>query len=287
VAVLLTALLLIPWVGALLAAGLLAVIGARYGEAVLGEDFGDDDGTPGPGPFPAWAPPPRQVAGAVAALAAVAPVVLRPAGLPPTPRWATAAILGAAAVLCWVVLPLAAMAVSRARLPGPAGVRAALAPALCHRLATPGALLVVPLGLAALEVATIAVAVLYSFFPLLTLDVLPRSETVAVLGGHPGIASGNIDPDELPLSVFGRIYAGGLLDGYTLVGAVPLSLANGLHWRDGAGYDFLNVFYWELWVNPVTYLAFRAVCTALGVTALLTLVELQARWLGRIAAADS
>lgn len=145
--------------------------------------------------------------------------------------------------------------------------------------------LVLALGLVAMEATLVGVAYGQDWFRYLVLDITPRSGAAAVLGGEPHI--GGLDFYEISDAQVFRIYAHGLRRGYALTWTIPASLLRGLATRPNAGYPFVNPIAWDTWVDPFSYLGFRAFCTVAAMTSLLSLVLVKARWINIIGSLEA
>jgi hypothetical protein len=81
----------------------------------------------------------------------------------------------------------------------------------------------------------------------------------------------------------GRFHRASLLRGYSLIGALPLSLGNRLTDPFDPSVPSVNCFAWGSIKEPTPYLLFRTVCAAIVIYAILTILEREARWHARIA----
>jgi hypothetical protein len=240
--------LAIPRVGPAAGFALLAAIASLYPGFV--RSSGPDGGTARPGPaWRAWMS--RGAWGLGLALGLTAPVLLRHVVMD-----------GYGRLLAWRGL-------------GVAAVRAVLAAIRRHPLATAAALLLIPIGLLALEVASAAAFIQQGWFGFLVLDLFPNPAS-----DHVAIRLENDteqDPNLTPLSFFWRVYVHGLGLGYTLLGALPASLPRG---------PALRVRPWFLLQSAWHYPAVRVLDSALILACVGLLLAIQARWLGLIASID-
>ena len=273
-AAVLTAALLVPTAGPWLGlVGLAVAFGRGYGGQVKA-------GALAPEP----SGPPLRVArvllAALAALALVAPLIVRNGGyaLPPDSPTRNAAWMAALALSGWAVMPIALLAAHAygGRSPG-----RALA-ALAHRpLATLAALLIVPAGLLAVEAVVAGLAWEQGQLPMLVGDLFPPPRFEQRIDGPYLIfdLDGTVIGTNVGASmdVLTPIYRKGLRRGFTLTGTIPVSLSMG---------SVLRQPLWMYRVPSWQYLTMRIVLTILIVWAVGVLVIIQARWLGVIAASD-
>jgi hypothetical protein len=276
-ALVVTGVLALPRVGGWLSLVSLGFAGAWYRGVLQGRSrlaLADEEAGEGPR-WRAWSQ--TWAVGLAVGLGWIAPFLLRHVLLGRSGRFATwgGPVIWAVAVLAWAGVPLAVMATSAHDRSGMAGPRWSLQAVRRHPVATVVALLLVPLGLALAEVVVVGGAWFVSWLPCFVLDLFPSYWT-----NPPGsIHFENFESIDTVLSnsrLF-QIYAQGVRDGYTLVGAIPASLPLGFRtWLRLLG---------PSWV-PWLYLLIRALVslTLLGWAG--ALLALQARWLGLIASVD-
>jgi hypothetical protein len=151
-------------------------------------------------------------------------------------------------------------------------------------MAVLASLLVLPLSLVAIELMLLLVGRFTSTLGFLLIDVFPPRESITVLFGRlpyymPSPARETwVDVVDAPNSVIFSLYGQSLRQGYTLLGAIPASLALGRT----TGYDTLT-----LRTGPWVYLAYRMGYTLLIVAGVLSALAVQARWLGLLSTIDS
>ena len=192
---------------------------------------------------------------------------------------AGALMLGRAGFVAVAIAPLVAAIVFRGSLWR--GLGLALGAVRRHALAMLGVALALPVGLVVLEATLVGLSYQQDWLRYVVLDVSPRSAAVAVLGGREDV--GAIDYALLSdAEVFG-VYRKGLRRGFALSWAIPASLTRGTTVRTDTGYAFASLVGWSEWVDPVKYLAYKAVCTVGAVTGLLLLLALGGQWVQRIA----
>jgi hypothetical protein len=212
--------------------------------------------------------------------ALVMPLVI--AAVRDTPPRLTAAGLAIAAA-CILIFPLVMLATY---LPhGSIGRRMAVVGSMLrrHPMAVLASLLALPLSLLAIELALVLVARMTFTFAFLVVDVFPPRESITVLFRMPYYmttpARGTwVDINDASDSVMFGLYGQSLRQGYTLLGAIPASLALGRT----SGYDTL-----PLQTSAVPYLLYRMGFTLLIVAGMLSALAVQARWLGLLSTIDS
>ena len=294
-----TGALLVPWVGPWLGLGLVTLAAGLYGDliAAAGRDqreeskLGGEQATPGAVEEASGVEsgPERPLLGRLgglslgllAAVALVAPMLLRQIGhiLPPIQGWAGSRTLMLVALVGWVVVPLVLMLAYSQDASGRLTTRRSLAAMARHPWGMLATVLIVPLGLIALETLIVFVAWLQGHLPLLVNDLFP---TPALEGRVDGLFWNyqydhttfsrpfSLDPDEAV-----PVYMHALRRGFTLVSAIPGSLPVGLKSRIDP-LLFLTM--------PTPYLLARAVLSVMILAGLGWLLGLQARWLGLVAA---
>jgi hypothetical protein len=281
-AALITAALLVPHGGLVLAFGLVAASIGFYGDQVRGAARAALPAENDIATAPRFPAPGRIALAVAAALVLVAPVVVRNHGhvLPPsytrpTDRWlATVALFG------WLVVPVALLAAHAEDGHGPLPLRLALGALARHPLATLAALLLVPLALLLTEGVAALVAWQQEQLPLLVVDLFPpprwayRVDGEYLLFDYDGVTFDRNYSESIP--ALATVYPHGFRHGFTLVGTIPPSLATGLFQ--------VRTDPWTYRVTAAAYLTLRVVMTfvILSVAGVASLV--QARWLGLVAA---
>jgi hypothetical protein len=152
-----------------------------------------------------------------------------------------------------------------------------------HPMATLAALLVLPLSLPVIETLVFAATRLSSTFSFMLFDLFPSHQGIRTLGGIPYYAPGELrmkwmDFREASDSLILGSYLESLTQGYTLLGAIPASLA--MDTSNGLYLGAINL-------NPTSYLAHRMFFTLMLVTGMLCALAVQARWLGLLSTIDS
>jgi hypothetical protein len=182
----------------------------------------------------------------------------------------------AVAVVSWLAAPLVLGLACAADRVGPLSPRAALLAYLRHPVATLFVASALPVGLALLEVATVAIAWQQIWLTAFVQDFLPPLGSQHMeLTVH---AYDVIDLVNPPDSRFFKLYAHGLRCGYSFMGALPASLPRGLKTR---------LCPQILTTNAYIYLAVRVIFSFLIFLGAGTLLAIQARWLGAIPSVDS
>jgi hypothetical protein len=223
--------------------------------------------------------------GVIAAAALVAPLVVRNQGYVLPPAASRSHVLGGAglALVGWLLIPLLLLAVFAHDQNGSLPPRLTLAALARHPVTTLAALLAVPLGLLMIEAVLALIAWQQGQLPLMILDGFPPPTYERVEDGRQ--ARFNYDGQVFVLMSTARddalipLYPRGLRRGFTLLGTIPLSLSVGLSEVREEARKF-NVL-------PGHYLATRIALTFLILTGTGLLATVQARWLGLIAALDS
>jgi hypothetical protein len=281
-AALITAALLVPRAGLVLAPGLVAAaVHSYYGFQVRAAARDASTGEAAT----VTATPRAALARMGVALAVVlllaAPVLVRNRGhaLPPADTGRGDFWLAALALSGWLVGPVALVAAYAHDGHGPLPPRLALGALARHPLATLAALLVLPPALAVTEVVVALAAWQQGQLPLLVVDLFPPPRVAFELDGR--YLYFNYDGTTIDrnysesIAALATVYPYGLRHGFTLVGTIPPSLAMGLL--------AVRTNPWMYDVAPVAYLIFRIVMTIaiLSIAGIALLV--QARWLGLIA----
>jgi hypothetical protein len=304
-AILLTAALMVPRAGLLLALTLLAASVSGYG-AVLGAtgrrlshreaatapptavvvsalDPAPDQDEEIEQP-PAWAALARGLLGVAAALAFAAPFLIRNRGhaLPPEGPTPGVPWLLVLALAGWLLVPLVLATAYAHDRHGPLPPRLVLKSLGRHPLATLAAILAVPLGLIATEALLALFVWEQGQLPLMVADLFPPPRFEWENDGRHlyfNYDGSSIDTNlSAATSSVVPLYPRGLRRGFTLLGTIPPSLSVGLL--------EVRAIPWMYEVRPWTYLITRVVLTVLILLAIGILFTLQARWLGLIAAVD-
>lgn len=189
------------------------------------------------------------------------------------PRWDRAGRVLFA--VTWTVFPLVALAVFGRDRRSCLGVRQGLRVAARHPGMMILVLAVVPASVVLAEMMLVVGTIWQGTFPFLVLDLLPFPEHYIRISGIP--AFNGIDFRSYPVDRFLALYGAGLGHGRTLFGSLPASLSlpttNDLN---SAG----------IYVSSATYLAFRVLLSGFAAAMLLAAANLQAAWLGSLAAVD-
>jgi hypothetical protein len=301
-AILMAAVLAIPYAGLGLGLALfVAVFAWGYGGQIR-VDVPDLDRDPDPGPD-ASAPRPgsalddeevseprgawvaRCVLSVLAALALLAPLVVRNRGHAFPPVGPAPSVLGplGLALAGWLVMPIVLLAAYAHDHRGPLPPRRALRAMVRHLLATVAALAVLPLGLLATELLVAGLAWEQGQLPVMVADLFPPSWLEQRDdGAHMYFDYGGAVLDVKWSDTFDNlvpVYWHGLRRGLTLSGTIPASLSLGPQ----AARDDL----WRFRVGSTHYRVSRFVLTVLIAWSAATLLTIQARWLGLIAALGS
>ncbi len=205
------------------------------------------------------------------------------AALRDTPPRVTAAGLAVAAA-CILALPLLMLGTYFPN--GSMGDRARVIGSMLrrHPVAVLASLLALPLSLVAIELVLLVVGRVTLTLAFLTVDVFPPRESITVLFRMPYYMTSParetwVDVGDARDSVIFGLYGQSLRQGYTLLGAIPASLALGRT----TGYDPAFILHTGPWV----YLAYRMGYTLLIVAGMLSALAVQARWLGLLSTIDS
>lgn len=271
VAALLTGLFCLPGIG-IPASALVLILGAvGYGELIRqsGIDVWDFDDWKRPGNLAL-----RIGVAALFGLALASPLLFNPAGMGRPPRFTTTGLLlGLAASM---VLPLAMFLIYARDGTGLLGWGRGRKLLLRYPVATLLALLLIPIGLMAAELALIIVTSWQGMFPFLVLDLFPDSEYFARQYGIPKY--GNYTKPELPGLPFYRLYFRRVHHGYMLIGALPATLSKK---------TLVLGSPWTLELTDPGYLKFRAMYNQLSTMVILFSLALQSFWLGAISTLDT
>jgi hypothetical protein len=224
--------------------------------------------------------------GALAGLFIVAPIVfgstqqLTRVHPLKSPRYAAAAVV----MVGWVIGPFLILHVLGTRRRWLAGVGKTLLTSLRHPVALIATVLVIPVGLIVLESFLTAIVYEQGYYKTVCVDLFPRDLAERIFVRPPEGVAFHID--FVSDGVCARIHGAGLRRGYSIVGAMPVSLAGRLNNPFDPRGPFIHFSQWGSIMDPTPYLVFRTICVLIALTGLLTLMELQVRWLGRIAAVE-
>lgn len=268
--------LAIPIVGAGVALALLAAAAVVYREVIRLSGLQGSPALPGPA-WRVW--PVRCAWGLVIALGLTAPILMRHVIMDGFGRlipWRGAGV-AAAAALGWGAVPLITLIGSACDRSGPLTVRAAMRAVGRHPIATLAGLLIVPAGLVLVEAAVVSITAQQEWFGYLVLDLFPsiKSDRLPI---HYLPPYDVLFPDHAHFTEFFPPYAHGLRLGYSLMGAIPASLARSQDWR---------VTPWFLLTYDWIYTALRIGMSTLALAGLAFLLAIQARWLGLIPTLDT
>jgi hypothetical protein len=200
-----------------------------------------------------------------------------------TPPRVTPAGLAIAAA-CILFLPLLMLATYLPEGSARARVRVIVAMLRRHPLAVLASLLALPLSLVAIELLLLLVARATYTLSFLVIDVFPPRDSITVLFGRmpyymtSPVRDSWVEIADAQDSVVFGLYGQSLRRGYTLLGAIPASLALGRT----SGYDTIAMHTW-----PWVYFAYRLGYTLLIVAGVLGALAVQARWLGLLSTIDS
>jgi hypothetical protein len=152
-----------------------------------------------------------------------------------------------------------------------------------HPKAVLASLLILPLSLIGIEALLIVLARATFTFSFLVLDLFPERPSVIVLFRVPYYMPSPVRTTWVSVMdasdvLTMRLYGDSLRHGYTLLGAIPASLALGTL----TGYEPVNIWMW-----PQQYLVFRMLLTLFIVTSILAVLAIQARWLGLLSTIDA
>jgi hypothetical protein len=279
-AALITAVLLVPRAGLLLALGLVGASVHVYGSQMRG--MAQTDGAVGATVADRRAVLIRRVLAVLATLALVAPQVARNQGhvLPPAFTLPAMVWLAALALVGWLVMPVAILAVYAHDAQGPLSPRQALMTLPRHPLATLASLMVFPIALVVIEGILALCAWQQGQLPLLVVDLMPPPRFGYVIDGkhlYFDYDGTRIDMNySESIEALAAVYPRALRHGYTLVETIPPSLAMGLL--------EVRTNPWDYEVTPESYLIHRIVFTFLVLAFSGVALLVQARWLGLIAA---
>jgi hypothetical protein len=279
----LTALLLVPRIGPALAACGLALFAARAIRVVRGAPVRVLEGTNGESSINPRLTPTRWVLGAFAGLCFVTPIFFMTAHQFVTwdgdlvPGYA----LAIAVAVGWVVGPLLMLHALGIRPAWLAGIGKTLGSAFKHPVALLATILLVPAGVLALELFLSAISYEQAYYKLVCIDMFPRTLAARHFVQPPeGVM---FVVDTITDAECTRLHWSGLRRGYSLSGSFPLSLAGRLNDPHDPRGPFVHFHEWGSLRAPTPYLGFRSICVVIVMIVLLSLLELQARWLGRIA----
>jgi hypothetical protein len=278
-----TAVLLVPRAGPWLALAVVAVAAWGYGVQMGAGAAGPVDAVHAP--WPRRASFARAALALAAPLALVDPLLIRNRGytLPPAGAASGVAELMALAFVGWLAFPVVMLTACARDSRGPLPPRRALLRLARHPLATLAGLLILPLGLLATEGLAAFLAWEQGQLPLMVADLYPRPRLKYLddgprlcfdLDGTEVVANVGETPDSLI-----PVYRSGLRRGFTLIGTIPASLPI---WPVR-----IPINLWLFKAAPETYLATRIALTFLIAWCAGTLLTVQARWLGLIAALDT
>jgi hypothetical protein len=263
--------LCIPGIGVPLSTIVLFLGALAYGELIrqCGTEYWD---------FDDWRRPVRLLArvgvALLFALCVAAPMLLSPGGFGHVPRFSTFGVL--LALLAALVLPLAMFLTYARDEQGPLSWHRAAGVLVRYPTATILALLLVPLGVIAIEAAVVLVTTWFGTFRFLLLELFPGSEYFAE---HYGIAKyGNYTRPYWPDARFLHLYLRRLHQGFALTTALPASLSAS---------TFIIGSVWTLELTDGDYLRMRAIYSQLVAFLLFILLAVQARWLGAMSTLDS
>ena len=184
------------------------------------------------------------------------------------------AIVAAVASVGWLTMPIGPLLDAARDRPGPDPGRRVRAAIRRHPVAPLIALLALPAGLAALEMAAVGISIHQEWFPFLILDLFPLPGIDRIDPTKTSVV--DVDPSG-PTAGYLRIYARGLRLGYSLIGAIPASL-----WRGRA----MRAVPWFIFRSPWEYPEVRVLGSTLILAGTGLILEAQARWLGRIVRVD-
>lgn len=175
-----------------------------------------------------------------------------------------------------LLVPLGIVCTTACDRHGALPARLALLSLGAHPVATAAALLIVPAGVVALEGATIATTMEQNWFNPTVADLFPMPGHETARFGKPPARL--FDFVNTHTSEYFKIYESGLRRGYALASAIPASLPFGYHTQ-------LSPF--MINADHRIYLAVRVLFTALILTAMTSILAIQARWLGLIVSIDA
>ncbi len=260
----------VPNAGVWVAALALALVMTGYGELLRRGSQGDWTARPAIGLGErAW----RTLVCSLAGVALALPLLLASASRTP-PRTTLGGLAVAAGLIA--VFPLVMLATYAAR--GPVRGRAGMVGATLvrHPVAVVATLLLLPISILAIELALVTMTRIHGSFSFLALDLFPRNPLYQPIFGIPYI--GTHDYRLFPERVMTEVYGGGLRGGYSLIGAIPPSLALGT----SNGFNT-----WAVHMGEAGYFRLRMALTVFIVTTMLASLAVQARWLGLLSTMDT
>jgi hypothetical protein len=152
-----------------------------------------------------------------------------------------------------------------------------------HPMAVLASLLLLPLSLIVIEAAVYAGTRISSDFQFLLIDVFPHRESISMMQGVPIYTipayPEGIDYRVMPEADIRDFYIDSLKHGYSLMGAIPASLA--LETSNGFDPTF------TLSLDRAGYVAHRMGYTLFVVLCILAVMAIQARWLGLLSTLDT
>ena len=269
-----------PHLGVWAAAAALGLVMVGFGELLRRGSHGDWAPRPVVGPLAmVW----RTLICLGAGTALVLPLIIAAEGQTP-PRLTPAGLAVTLAAI--LILPLVMLATYLPR--GSIRDRAKVVGSMLkrHPMAVLMSLLLLPLSLPAIEAALILLTRLTLTFSFLLLDLFPPRDVIRGYSSASPITCARatcprpgstcaIASDSL---VFG-LYGDSMRSGYTLLGAIPASLAMGTV----NGYNSNHT----IGAGPGGYLIYRMLFTLVIVTCMLCVLAVQARWLGLLSTLDS
>jgi hypothetical protein len=281
-AAVITAALLVPHAGIVLALCLVVASVHYYGDQVRAAAHDASAGEAATARTSPWAALVRMSLAVVATLALVAPVLIRNAGhsLPPAETRPVVRWLAALALAGWLVAPVLLLAASAHDRHGPLPPRLVLGSLARHPLATLVALLVVPLALILTEAFVALAAWQQGQLPLMVVDLFPPPDSAYTVDGRHlyfDYDGTRIDMNySASIEALAAVYPQAFRHGFTLIGTIPPSLSMGLLEVRGSPRNY--------YVLPVSYLFLRVAMTMVILSVAGVALRAQARWLGLIAA---
>ncbi len=266
-ALIVTAALSVPQAGLGVAALVLFFLAAAYGETIRRGDAAPEDAEMTWRTFPRPRTIPEGIGCALMVAGAAVPLWVAHAADHRSPRLdpVTLVVLG----LTWLAMP-AVMVLVFAREPGEwTGGRRVLAILGRHPGLLAVSLLVVPIGLIAIEAGLGLAFYLRGTLPFFAMEYMPLPGKPAIYTGVPHYDS--VDFRLLPQGPFYRGYFRGLRDGYSFLGAIPPSLS--LPTRVGLSPEIIGLV-------PFSCAVARFFLAAIIVGGALVAYSVQARWLG-------
>jgi len=227
---------------------------------------------------PVW----RLLLAVLSVAALLAPFVIRNGGLslPENPAPAYARPLSALAFLGWLAVPVVLVAANARGRRGRVPAGRVFAGMSRHPLAALMALMMLPLGLVALESLLVVLLLEQNCLPLFVEDLFPTPD-LELIKGTAGLMfrydrevfHTPFDLESVPML---RTYARGLRHGFLLVSTIPASMPHGRLLRMSP--DFFRM-------SDEFYKAMRAVFSVLILGSAGLILHLQARWLALVASA--